>query len=84
MKTTHKYKPNHIIRLIESVENCKLLDSNKSRGHYTFWQSPNDSDNIHLKSDGCFISCVAAKDGRELHLMYTFPKTGNVSQRILK
>ena len=91
MTRKFKYKPDHIIDLIESVEMCKLLDCNKSRGHYTFYRTFDwvntrhvESNNPNLRVDLCFISVTVSKDGRQLHAMYNFPITGNIYQRTFK
>lgn len=85
MTRKFKYKPNHIVKLIESIEECRLLEGNKTRGHYTFWRPAQfDKSNPHALCNACFISCIVSKDEQELHLIYIYPETGNVSQRILK
>jgi len=68
----------HIINLIESIEECKLLNCCKSRGHFMFYSS----------SQYCFISCMYDKQKQEIHLLYAYPMNieqgGSSDKRIIK
>lgn len=79
-----KWKPQSIIKVIESVEDCKLIGCNKTRGHYMFYRKERVSDNPILSLDECYISYIYDKEKNELHGLYSYVKSGNCLKRIWK
>jgi hypothetical protein len=78
------WKPDSIIKVIQSVEYCKLLQSNKARGHYLFHREEQAPLHPEILLDECYISVMYDKEKDELHMIYAWVKSGNISQRIWK
>lgn len=84
MARKEKWKPKSIIKVIQHVEQCKLVACNKTKGHYMFYRPEIKSDNPHLCFNECYISYIYEPIKNEVHGLYYWVKSGNSSKRIFK
>ena len=69
----YKHKPDEIIRLIETIESCKLIESNQANGNYMF----KTEDKLKI------IGCTHNKETQRLSLIFLCLASGKTEQRLI-